>query len=365
MSFIIPCFNHGHYLSDCLNSIYLQSNSNWEAIIVNDGSTDDSLIIIKKWVVKDNRFSFINKENEGLSAARNDGILKAKGNVFCFLDSDDLILPHMCEIILNCVNEHKNKYIFQSAYRYIQGDNKDVLRVVHPLIRKTLLPDILTHNFGPIHSFSFRREVFDHINYFDTSLNSAEDWDFLIRVVKSGIIDIHVINEVLVDYRIDDNSMSRNAFRMYEALKTVSFSAVKYDRRISENSPFNLDYLISPLITVKRNLLLCLGVSITQGKIDESVQLYTVEKKNYEFKFDLFDYSTMCSYLSFRYRKNDNDLLWIEKVVIPNFILFFYKLGFNDLQVKSVIILIFNSFYKIQRKKKWKLFSLFVNIINS
>ena len=93
LSFIIPCFNHGHYLSDCLNSIYSQSNPNWEAIIVNDGSTDDSLTIINEWLTKDIRFSLINKPNGGLSSARNAGILKAKGNLICFLDSDDLVLP--------------------------------------------------------------------------------------------------------------------------------------------------------------------------------------------------------------------------------------------------------------------------------
>ena len=278
LSFIIPCFNHGKYLSDCLNSIYLQSNPNWEAIIVNDGSTDDSLSIINKWVANDNRFCLINKPNGGLSSARNEGILKAKGNIFCFLDSDDLILPGLCDIIFKSINEYKNVYIFQFAYRYIHGVNKDVIRVVHPEIRKTFFPELLTHNFGPIHSFMFRREVFDHVNYFDTSLKSAEDWDFLIRVMKSGINDICVIDKVLVDYRIDDNSMSRNAFRMYEALKTVSTNAVKFDSRLSESLPFNIDYNIRPINSIKSNLLLCLGVSITQGRIDESIQLFNKEK---------------------------------------------------------------------------------------
>jgi glycosyltransferase involved in cell wall biosynthesis len=364
LSFIIPCFNHAHYLPDCLNSIYSQSNPNWEAIIVDDGSTDDSLSFIRKWVAKDNRFSFIHKSNGGLSSARNEGLLKAEGNVLCFLDSDDRILPGMCDIILKSINDHKNINIFQSAYRYIYGTNKDVLRVVQPEIRKTLLPDILTHNFGPIHSFFFRREVFNHVNYFDTSLKSAEDWDFLIRVMKAGINDIYFIDKVLVDYRIDDNSMSRNAFRMYEALKTVSLSAVKFDNRLSEKLRLNIDYEISPLNSIKRNLLLCLGVSVTQGRIDESVYLFNEENQKYNFKIDLVDYSTMCSYLSFRYRKCEDDLLRIENVVIPNFRLFFKKLAFNDIQVNSVIKLIFDSFYKIQRKKKWKFLSHLANLCN-
>ncbi len=365
LSFIIPCFNHGHYISDCLHSIYSQNNANWEAIIVNDGSTDDSLKILNEWVIKDNRFSIINKINGGLSSARNEGLLIAKGDVFCFLDSDDRILPGMCDIILKCINDHKNINIFQSAYRYTYGTCNDVLRVVQPEFRKFLFPDILTQNFGPIHSFFFRREVFDYVNYFDTSLKSAEDWDFLIRVMKSGINHIYLIDKVLVDYRIDDNSMSRNAFRMYEALKTVSLSAVKFDNRLSHSFPLNIDYDISPINSIKRNLLLCLGVSITQGRIDESVQLFNEENKKFNFKISFVDYTTMCSYLSFRYRKNEEDLQKIENFVIPNFILYFTKLGFNDSQVNSVIKLIFDSFYKIQRKKKWKFLYPFINLFNS
>ncbi len=365
LSFIIPCFNHAHYISDCLNSIYSQSNPNWEAIIVNDGSTDDSLTIVNEWLTKDNRFSLINKSNGGLSSARNAGILYAKGNVLCFLDCDDLILPEMCNLLLDYTTQNIETNIFQSGYRYIYGVNKDVLRVVKPEIRKSFLPDILSQNFGPINSFFFRREVFDHVNYFDTSLKSAEDWDFLIRVMKSGINDIYVIDKVLVDYRIDDNSMSRNAFRMYEALKTVSFSAVKFDSRLSSSLPFNIDYDISPVNSIKRNLLLCLGVSITQGRIDESVQLFNSENQKFNFKIDLVDYKIMCSYLSFRYRKNDDDLLRIQKVVIPNFISYFNNLGFNVSQVNSVMKLIFDSFYKIQLKKKWKILSPLINLFNS
>ena len=101
------------------------------------------------------------------------------------------------------------------------------------------------------------------------------------------------------------------------------------------------------------------------SRIDESIQLFNKEKLQFNFKFDLVDYSRMCSYLSFRYRKNNNDLLWIEKVVIPNFILFFKKIGFNDIQVNSVINLIFDSFFKIQRKQKWKILSPIVNLFNS
>jgi glycosyltransferase involved in cell wall biosynthesis len=365
ITIIIPCFNHGHYLSDCLHSIYSQSNPNWEAIIVNDGSTDDSEEIANEWISKDKRFALINKSNRGLSSARNSGILKANGNILLFLDSDDCILPEMCDVILKYSNIHKNIKIFQSGYRYIYGSNKEILRVIHPLIRKTLFPDILMQNFGPLHSFFFRREVFDNVSYFETSLKSAEDWDFLIRVMKSGINDIYVFDKVLVDYRIDDNSMSRNAFRMYEALKTASLSAVKFDSRLSASLPFNIDYEISPINSVKRNLLLCLGVSITQGRIDESVQLFNEENKKFNFNIALDDYTSMCSYLSFRYRKSEDDLLRIEKVIIPNFISYFNKLGFNESQVNSVMKLIFDSHYKIQRKKKWKILSPLINLFNS
>ena len=96
-SIIIPVYNVRQYLRECLDSVLAQTCSDWEAICVNDGSTDDSLAILQEYAAKDDRFRIIDQPNGGLSAARNSGIKAAEGEYIFLLDSDDWIVPDALE----------------------------------------------------------------------------------------------------------------------------------------------------------------------------------------------------------------------------------------------------------------------------
>lgn len=98
-SIIIPVYNVGSYLRECLDSVMHQTFQGWEAICVNDGSTDDSLAILGEYAAKDDRFKVINQTNGGLSAARNTGMDNASGEYIVFLDSDDWIEYNTLEIL--------------------------------------------------------------------------------------------------------------------------------------------------------------------------------------------------------------------------------------------------------------------------
>ena len=91
ISVIVPCYNQAQYLDECLQSVLDQTYTDWECIIVNDGSPDHTEEIAKKWVEKDTRFIYLSKENGGLSSARNAGIEIAKGEWILPLDADDKI----------------------------------------------------------------------------------------------------------------------------------------------------------------------------------------------------------------------------------------------------------------------------------
>ncbi len=98
ISIIIPVYNVQDYLEKCLDSVKNQTFKNWEAICVNDGSTDNSLEILQQYAEKDERFVIINQENDGVSSARNNGLNSARGKYIMFLDSDDFIHPQCMEI---------------------------------------------------------------------------------------------------------------------------------------------------------------------------------------------------------------------------------------------------------------------------
>ena len=88
-SIIIPVYNVEKYLRDCLDSVLAQTYPDWEAVCVNDGSTDGSSVILEEYSSKDSRFKVFNQANGGLSLARNTGLDEAKGDYILFLDSDD------------------------------------------------------------------------------------------------------------------------------------------------------------------------------------------------------------------------------------------------------------------------------------
>jgi glycosyltransferase involved in cell wall biosynthesis len=91
ISIIVPCYNQAQYLDECLQSVYSQTCEDWECIIINDGSPDNTQDVANKWVVKDSRFRYYEIENSGVSSARNFGINQATGNWILPLDGDDKI----------------------------------------------------------------------------------------------------------------------------------------------------------------------------------------------------------------------------------------------------------------------------------
>ena len=111
ISVVIPAYNAGQFLDETLESVLSQTYENWECIIVNDGSTDNTESVAKKWCEKDSRFRLTDKENGGLSSARNWGIKESKAEYIAFLDADDLYMPNFLEICLeNLVEKDVNTY---------------------------------------------------------------------------------------------------------------------------------------------------------------------------------------------------------------------------------------------------------------
>ncbi len=91
ISVIVPCYNYGDLLKDCIGSLFAQTYSNWECIIVDDGSTDNTRMVAEELVQKDKRISYFLQSNSGPTVARNYGLSVAKGEFIQFIDADDLM----------------------------------------------------------------------------------------------------------------------------------------------------------------------------------------------------------------------------------------------------------------------------------
>lgn len=126
VSIITPVYNAGQYLNACIESVLNQSYTNWELILVNDGSTDNSLNIIKQHAQSDPRIGYIDKRNEGPSLARQSGTAQAKGTYIQFLDSDDLLLEQALENLVRKAEETNAEIVAAPFYFYYSEDKMDL-----------------------------------------------------------------------------------------------------------------------------------------------------------------------------------------------------------------------------------------------
>ena len=184
ISIIIPVYNVEKYLTRCLNSVIGQTFSDWEAIIVNDGSDDGSEHICKSFASKDNRFQYIYKKNGGLSDARNVGIDNSKGQYICFLDSDDWLELNYLEELYNRITQDRSDIVVCGYYNSTDVDNlKICVTERNMLIDKVEFIHRIANN--DIQSFAWNK-------LFDAKL-------FETHRFKRGVLyeDVYFMNEIL------------------------------------------------------------------------------------------------------------------------------------------------------------------------
>jgi len=198
VSVIVPVYNTGKYLRECIESVLKQSFKDFEIILVDDGSKDDSPRICDEYSNRDTRINVIHKENEGLSMARNDGLALAKGDFVCFLDSDDFWIGDNClSSLVDFANEQNNdfSYIEFNRSRYYPSDNsfapcpsfppnlksgKNASAVIKELIRKGIFPmsactKLIRRDFLISKGISFIKGIFsEDIPWFIDLLRKAE-----------------------------------------------------------------------------------------------------------------------------------------------------------------------------------------------
>jgi glycosyltransferase involved in cell wall biosynthesis len=338
-SVIIPCFNQGHFLEQALESVLVQDYRHLEVLIVNDGSTDNTLKIAESYRLKDSRFRIITQENQGLSAARNTGLKQITGDFIVFLDADDWLLDGFFKSYSNTIQEFPDFDLFRCGYAYWSVDKMVKYHTHLPRKDGLIYPCVLTHNIGACHSILISKSLANQVGDFDTSLKSCEDWDYWIRAGKLGA-KIKSLPQELVAYRYSLDSMSRNAKVMYSAFSEVTQRALNIDQRIPESpSNQNLNWDISFLI--KNHFLKCLGILLHQGKIKEALSWYQEEQGKWHWSFEAKDFSLINSQLTFRYFLHPEQIKNILETTFSNCKRFFDGIGFTKKQQRQVLQLVF------------------------
>ena len=183
VSVIIPTYNRAHLVARAIQSVLNQTYKDFELIIVDDGSTDNTEDIIKEFQKKDERIKYIKHDkNRGGSAARNTGIKAARGNFIAFLDSDDEYLSYKLEKNVNILkNANSNVSIVYSNILII--DNKIKFKGIKKGISGNIYNNILLTNFIHLNSVLVKRECFLK-ELFDERFPRHQEWDLWIRLAK-------------------------------------------------------------------------------------------------------------------------------------------------------------------------------------
>lgn len=138
ISIIIPIYNTAKYLNECFNSIKAQTYTDFEILMINDGSTDDSETICKNWTGYDSRFKYFYKENSGLSLTRNYGFSKANGNYIFYIDSDDIISPQTLEFLYKTLKKDNLDLVACYEYDFKDGNTPEIIKYEDVDFRKYL-----------------------------------------------------------------------------------------------------------------------------------------------------------------------------------------------------------------------------------
>ena len=212
ISVIIPCYNHGHFLCNALDSVLAQTFGQWEAIVIDDGSTDTTAEVAGGY--SDMRIRYIYQDNAGLSAARNRGIYAAKGGYLAFLDADD---EWEAEFLSACYQRLENENSIAAVFtrcRYITPEGNLLPGIGGQEIEpEDFRSRLLEGGFFPVHAALVRATALKSGGLFDTSLTSVEDWDLWLRISeKQGL---RGIAPPLARYRVYPGSMSTNTARMH------------------------------------------------------------------------------------------------------------------------------------------------------
>ena len=207
VSVIIPTYNGAKYIKQAVDSVLAQTYDDYEIIVVDDGSTDDTAELLRPY---GDRITYLYQENRKLPAARNTGIRAARGQYLAFLDSDDFFLPHKLAAQARCLDERPEVGLVASGHQYIDEAGR-LLQESRPWLGRPAitLESILFGGLAPVHAVLLRREWFDRVGGFDEQFTYCEDSDLWFRLALAGCLTAW-LPVVVCQYRIHALNMSRS-----------------------------------------------------------------------------------------------------------------------------------------------------------
>lgn len=217
VSVIVSCYNQGSYLRESLGSILEQTYKEWECIIIDDGSTDQTKQIAEYFMSIDNRIKYIYQKNQGVCVARNNAIRSSIGKYILCLDADDKISNDYLSLSVDEMERDLDVTLVTTNYCNFGCSNKKIELEPYTIER------LMGHNLFVICSM-FRRVDFDRVNGFNLNMKlGLEDWDFWLSLLEKREAKVKYLNGIHFYYRIKKSEFSRNS----QASKKEMFDALR------------------------------------------------------------------------------------------------------------------------------------------
>jgi len=229
VSVVIPCYNKVQFVAEAIESVLAQTHHEVEIIVVNDGSLDNTDEVVTRYPM----VRLLNQKNQGVSAARNTGLLNSKGAFVVFLDADDRLLPEALEVGFRCMEEHPECAFVSGHVRIIGIDGSFLWKPEESCIQKKHYRELLTGNYiWTPSAVMFRAMVFDEIDGFSILRSGAEDWELYLRIAR--IFPVYCHNKVVAEYRVEGAMTADPARMLRESLATLR-AQWRYVRQNREN----------------------------------------------------------------------------------------------------------------------------------
>lgn len=223
VSVIIPAYNAERFIVETIQSLQRQTFSDFEIIVVDDGSTDQTASMVMQ--IEDPRLRILTVEHQGLSATRNRGVAASQGKFIAFLDADDLWTPNTLQLHVEALTTNSAadlSYGWTYFWNYDLKNSSDVTKLIAPSAAgATAYRAMLERNIvGNGSNIFVRRSAFDAVGGFDQTLTHGEDWEFCFRVALQG--EVALVSQPIVYYRQHSTSICSD----FEPAKTSFFKAL-------------------------------------------------------------------------------------------------------------------------------------------
>ncbi len=255
ISVVMVTCNVDRFLADSMESILGQTFQDFEFVIVDFGSTDDSKSIISSYAAKDSRVRFHEIPNCGLAEARNASCLLAQGRYIAIMDADDVSLPNRLLWEVEFMEKHPEVGVLGGAVEWINATGKPLLIARHPLGDREIQSALLTHSMLWQPTVLIRRDAFASVGGYRGAFAPAEDYDLWLRIAEH--FQIANLEQVVLKYRIHPYQVSLRK-RTQQTLSRLAAQASASSRRLGNPDPINSAEEITPTMLV--------GMGVTESR---------------------------------------------------------------------------------------------------